>query len=304
MKFLKYLVIGIILFSLLLIGCTSAPEEPTDNLEKTTEKTKAEPEPATEAEPESETGPKKVVKTIDLLTKESSFFSDGVLDEYTELTYEEEGTNIISEELYTDENELIEKRNFIYENGFLAKEEVYDSSENLQSYYVYKYDDDGNLIAELMYDNEDELQLKSTYEYDTTGKRVKWSIYSGDEALFSYTEYSWEGDKNSKTESFTPAGELDVYFEYEFDPEGNRVKGTEYEANGDVLEFRTYEYENGNLVEEIVYRANGSVKRKVRYTNDDRGNPVEILYLNGADKVQERVTKEYIQRDIIEYIEE
>ena len=82
------------------------------------------------------------------------------------------------------------------------------------------------------------------------------------------------------------------------------TKSTQYDADGDVLEFRTYEYENGSLVEEIIHRQNGSVERTVQYKNDEAGNPVEIIYKNSSGEIQERLTREYIRREYIEYLEE
>ncbi len=296
MKRILFGISVLLILSFFFLGCATAPEEPAEQSKEPV----TEPEPKEVSEPEKE--PEKVVKTIYLLFKESSYFADGVLDEYTIFTYEEEGTNIISKNLYTDDDVLIETRKYINENGLLVKEEVYDGSEKLQTYHTFTYDSSGNLSSEETFDNEDVLQLKSTYEYDNAGKRIKWSIYSGNDALFSYTEYTWKNGLNTRADTYTPSGELDVYFEYEYNNSGNLIKGTQYEADGDIIDFKTYSYENGHLTEEVIHRDNGSVKRKVQYLNDDRGNPAEIIFLNAAEKVQERLTREYIQREIIEYI--
>lgn len=295
----------LIIFSaltLLFAGCVTPPEETAEKEEAAA--AEAEPEPAPEPEEETSAEPEEIVRTVDLLTKESSYFADGVLDEYTSYVYEEEGEKLITKEIYSDDGSLIEKRVFTYGNGLPVKEEVFNESGELQTYYVYEYDDSGKLISEASYDSEDELQLKSIYEYNSEGEKVKWSIYSGSEALFSYTEYSYEDGQFVRAETYTPGGELDVYFENDYNDAGNMTKSTQYDADGDVLEFRTYEYKNGSMVREIIHRANGSVQRTVEYSNDERGNPLEIIYKNASGKVQERLTREYMQREYIEYIEE
>ncbi len=290
-------------FALLLSGCVTPPEGPAET-EMKTETEPAENEPAPEPRGETPKEPEKIIRTIDLLQTERSFFADGTLDEYTVTTYEEEGDRIAATETFTNDGQLLEKRIFFYEDGHPVKEEVVNESGKLQTYYTYEYDNSGNMISESTYDPEGVLQLKSVYEYDNDGRKTSWSIYSGSGALFSSTKYVYTQGKLTKAETYTPAGELDVYFENEYDSAGNMTQSTQHEADGNVLEFRTYEYSNGAVVEEVIHRQNGSVKRSVEYSNNERGNPVEIIYKNASGTIQERLTREYVQREYIEYLEE
>jgi hypothetical protein len=280
-------------FALLLSGCVTPAEGPAETEMETVT---VEKKPAAE--------PEKIVRVIDLLEEERSFFADGTLDEYTVAAYEEDGERILAKETFSDNGELLEKRNFFYEDGFPVKEEVVNGTGELQTYYVYEYDNSGNLLTESTYDPEGELQLKSVYDYDNDGRKTEWSIYSGSGALFSSTKYVYEQGNFTKAETYTPAGDLDVYFENEYDSDGNMMQSTQHEADGSVLEFRTYEYAGGALVEEVIHRQNGSVKRSIQYTNNERGNPVEIIYKNASGTIQERLTRKYVKREYIEYLEE
>jgi NADPH-dependent curcumin reductase CurA len=112
----------------------------------------------------------------------------------------------------------------------------------------------------------------------------------------------WENGKNTRIETYTPGGDLDVYFELTYNDEGNITKKAQYTADGSLEEYRSYTYEDGNLVEETVHRSNDSVMRKIMYAYDQYGNPTKIVFEGSGGTVQEIVTREYIERDIVKYI--
>lgn len=303
MKALKYTLIPFILTALLLAGCAGTSEQTVREEPGRPEKEMAEteePSVDTSSAAEEEKEPEKIVRTVDLLARENSYFADGSLDEYTVYTYEDESDKLLTRTTYSDDDAVLEKREYEYENGNMIKELVYDASGDLQTYYSYEYDEDGNLLSRETYNADDELQLRSTYEYDGKGNKTAWSVYSGSGALFSTTEYFYTDGNFTRAETYTPAGDLDVVFSNEYNDDGNVVKSTQMEPDESVIEFRTYAYEDGFLVEEVLNRANGSVLRKIRYENNDLGNPVTLHYLNASGDVQERRTREYLRRQFID----
>lgn len=295
------LFIGLLLLAF-IFGCATGPSKVT---EEPAEKTAEEPEVEKEAEPQAEAveeAPEPITVIIDLLQKESSYYADGVLDEYIIITYQEGSTDRDSRERFNDENQLQERWEYIYENDLLKREENYNGAGELQKYHVYDYDNQGNVILDAMYDEKDELQSKSEYEYDGTGNKVLWEVYGGNGALLSTTKYIYENGLNTRIETYTPAGELSVYFEIEYE-NGNPVKKAEYSADGEPEGYSTFVYRDGAMVEKTIHRANDSVQRKVLYENNKRGNPVHITYTNASGTVQEKIEREYKQYETIEYRE-
>ena len=268
---------------------------------------KAEPEkaeaPATEApekaeEEEAEPQPeyREVTERVQLVEKKSFYYPDGVLDRYRVYTYAETGADLLEEKLFNAEDELQERTDYSYEAGKIVSETTYDSDGNTVSTHRYEYDEDGNLVEDRLLGRNEELQSISRYEYGEKGRKVKWSVYDADDSLLAYTEYSYEDGKNTRIENYRPGGTLDDYFVIEYDDRGRRKRETWYTASGDIEEYRTYTYENGALVRETVHRGNDSVKRKIIYTNNEEGNAVKAVYMDGGDNVQERVAYEYVER--------
>lgn len=281
----------------LLLGCATTAEKQKEEKNKT-------PQAETTKETEQkEEKPEKITETVYLLEKQSSLFPDGTLDEYLLRTYEEDSTKLRNEKRFTSEDKLEEKREYVYEEGLLKKVETYNDEGELEKYHSYTYDGDGNLTVDAIYNSEDELQSKSTFEYNEDGKKVKWSVYNANEALLSYTRYIWEDGKNTRIETYTPGGELDIYFELEYNENGQLIRKARYSADDTLQEYRSYIYKEGRLVEETVHRANDSVKRRILYSYGQHDKPTLIVYESSGGTVHEKVKREYIQREIVKYID-
>lgn len=299
MKNIPIILVLVTLVLLAFFGCASQPAE-TD---ATTEETAEEKSPTTgkaEETAEKETKEpemKKVVQEIQLVKKRLSYFSDGVLDDYREYIYAEEGTNLLEEGLYNSEDEAEEKKVYTYKENLRTKMEIFNEKGELRSVHQYTYDDNGNLVEDILYDGEEKIQTRQQYEYNSQGKKIKWSVYGGSGALLSYSEYTYENGLNTRIENFSPGGDLLDYFKIEYNGDGLPVKNTWFSADGDVEEIREFDYTAGGLSEEIIRRGNGSVKRKILYTNNEKGNPVEAIHKDGGEKVLETVVFEYTTRE-------
>ena len=296
---ITFVLISLVLF--LVFGCTSQPADTTDSTEVDASQQKSKTEKAAEKETK-EPGVKKVVEEVQLIKKRLSYYSDGVLDDYREYIYAEEGTNLLEEGLYSSEDKLEEKKVYTYQDDLRAKMEIFNEKGDLRSVHEYTYDAKGNMVEDVLYDGEEKLQTRQQYEYNSQGQKTKWSVYGGSGALLSYSEYSYERGLNTRIENFSPGGDLLDYFVIEYNDEDLPVKNTWYSADDDVEEIREFDYAGGALSEEILRRGNGSVKRKILYTNNDKGNPVEAVHKDGGEKVLETVVYEYSTREFEKYV--
>ena len=74
-----------------------------------------------------------------------------------------------------------------------------------------------------------------------------------------------------------------------------------YSANGEIVGSSSFEYKEGYLAMEKIHRKNGSVQRKILFINDQFGNPVETVFMDAGDNVQERLVRVYKSREVISY---
>lgn len=289
--------------ALLWTGCATQPVETSAEISSAEQKETAESAKKPVEEKEKEPEMKVVMEEIQLLSKRLSYFFDGVLDDYREYIYAEEGTALLEERLYNSENEVQEKKVYTYEGDLLVSMEIYDEKGEIRSIHTYSYNNEGLLKEDALYNGKEELQTRQEYEYGPGGEKTKWSVFGSSGALLSYSEYLYENGLNTRIENYNPAGELLDYFLIEYDDQDRPVKNTWFTGNNSVEESREFLYGSGALIEEIVRRGNGSVKRRIRYTNNDFGNPVEAVYTDAGGKVLETIACEYSTRSVEKLVE-
>ena len=287
-------------FIMIFSGCVSE-DVPPAAAGKTGESEAGEPEIRT----------KRVVEEVQLVSRELSYYPDGVLASYRVYTYADEGIQKLEEALYNSDDELLERLVYKYEDGnYRSKQtyeglgellQTYDGNGELQNYHTFKYNDAGLLTEDVLYNLYDEPQTRQVYGYDALGNKTEWKVFNGDGALLSTTEYLYEDGLNTRIENYSPDGTLLDYFQLEYDSSSRLIRRTWYSGEDEVMQVHRYVYENGVLAEERVLRTNGSLKRRIVYTSNRAGYPVEAVYLDGGDNIQEQMAYEYVTRTRITY---
>ncbi|MDZ7794036.1 MAG: hypothetical protein U5P10_10215 [Spirochaetia bacterium] len=293
---------------LLWTGCASQPEtsekapEPKTEAEtaeaETAEAETGEAEESTEAtEPELE----KVVEEVQLVSKKTTYYSDGVLASYRVYSYADEGTEKREEILYNSDDEIEERIVYTYEGGNLTESRHYNGNNELQRIHQFDYNEEGLLIEDLLLNAKEEQQTRQEFEYNPAGHKSKWLVYNGNDTLMSYSLYEYKDGLNTRIENYSAGNDLLDYFVIEYNSGGKPEKRVWYNSSDQREQSRLYEYENGALVNETLLRANGSVKRKITYVNNSFGNPVEVVYMDAGEDIQEQVTCDYITRSKVSY---
>lgn len=181
-------------------------------------------------------------------------------------------------------------------NGTSKETCYYDSIGNLDSKWIYKYDENGNCIENYSYEyknpskkdqndsdftNIDEegrhykerLVKKWTPTYDANGKIVEWSI----------CEYT---GKHLKKKHLTKET-------IKYDNQGNVV---ERKSNGKLGNKHTFKYDDhGNMIEKS-FESGGKLRRKYIYKFDNNGNLTnekEYMYFQQKDKVESTKFSKY-----------
>jgi len=283
----------VVVVVLLLFGCASTGEViDVVSVEETAE-------PVVE---EVKKAPVKIVTTLFYTVLEESYFGDGVKDEYRVFTYDDSGVFLIKEELFSADDALQESVVYEYTGSESRLGHIYDASGILLSYGLNVYDADGNILKKEKFDSRDVLQSRSEYEY-RDGIKSRWSVYNDSQSLLSTTNYMYTGNLLTRIESFSPGSDLEEYFELSYDSAGMLLENIHYNTDGKIEDSRSFEYKDGYLSMEKVHRKNGSVQRKILYINDQFGNPVETVFMDAGDNVQERIVRMYESREEISYEE-
>ena len=163
---------------------------------------------------------------------------------------------------------------------------------------TYKYDDNGNILEKVTTSNGSKARIEYTYE---DGRLIEDRLYSND-GVYSYSDvsltkyYYYEDDRLVKIRSVTRGG-LEAVTEYSYgdntetqihynsdgsisfiqtaylDDDGKIVKGVLTEANGEVMDTRTFHYDNGFLVKAIVER-DGVITNTFNYEYNNIGDKI------------------------------
>ncbi len=244
--------------------------------------------------------PVKIVTTVFYPVKEESYFGDGTKDEYRIFTYNDDGTLLLKEELFSSDDQLQESIVSEYSSSELYIRRFYGSDGKLKSYEKIAVDSEGNILKNEKYDNKDKLQSISAYEYKD-GQKTSWKVYNSTNSLLSTTNYLYTGNLLTRIESLSPGGDLEEYFVLKYNSDGLLVENTHFNTDGKIEDSKTFKYKDGFLSMEEQHRKNGSVSRKVMYQNDENGNHVETVFMDAGDNVQERLVRVYESREEISY---
>lgn len=297
----KYIMLTLAIL-MVIAGCATAPE-PEAPPEEAAPAMAAEPRQA--EEPEKEPEPVYETVTVPLKTKETVYFSDGVVDRYTEISYIDDTALVEREETYNTYDELLESVTVEYEDNLPVKRLTYGPDSKLRSYTVSDYNEQGLLLVQEFYDRKDNLQTRSTYEYDDSGRKVRWSVYGGSNNLLSYTDYLYdEKGRLVEMKIYSPDGTLEDTFAYEYDGSGMiPVKQIRYTAAGAVEQIEEFRVENGLVMEKRTLLPSGAVEYRFEYEYGDHGELLREAVYAGEDNLMEYYEMEYTLREETRLVE-
>lgn len=143
--------------------------------------------------------------------------------------------------------------------GQLLKKEVKDPSEKVLMSDTKTYNISGNIIQDVHFDATDNVTTQTDFVYDIAGNLIRDKTLRNN-VVFAETkhEYDATGKLIQKTR-LNGKGQIDYYFTYEYDTQGNMTKEN-YFYNNQVTSVRTFEYDlKGNKIKESYLDKLGSV---------------------------------------------
>ena len=201
---------------------------------------------------------------------------------YTYYTAWGEVESQISYSVETDELNSHSEYEYDEDYNFLGYIHTYYSSYD-GSRTVSEHDADYTLIISREYDVNGNLRSWTEPEYDDRGNEIKSVTYRADGSIQSTYERTFN-EKNEMIETrstyYTESGSYTVYV---MDKNYDTQSRTDYDANGNVKDFATYEYEydaRGNKTKQYVYDKDGKLDYWTEYFYDENGNYLDSEWHN------------------------
>jgi hypothetical protein len=283
------------LVALLAISCASSAPAPAEAPAQV--KNEA-PAPAPEAKaPEKVAKQRTVVTKVPVLVKETSFYPDGLKDEYSTYKLDEAKRNILEKVTYDAARaEPTERLVSEYKDGVLAAETIYESDGKVRTRRELSYDGQGRLVSERVLDAKGKGQSSSSYSYDDKGRKVEWRALDGSGSLKALTSYSYGADglaaMNLKNASGASTGSIKLEYQ------GGKLARRSYLAmDGSLQKYEAYVYADGRLSAVENRRADGSLASKTSYEYGPIGEVLKTVESDSSSSVKGYSLYEYVIRE-------
>lgn len=159
----------------------------------------------------------------------------------------------------------------------------------------YEYDEAGRQIVDNGgYDFSNGIFSRVEYRYDGNGRRIEqneFDVLSGEQIGRSAFSYEGEGEDCVRRDAYDAAGNLETYWTYEYDRDGNRVRETAYSPDGEMEYDWYYEYDKaGNRVHYEAFFGDGTLYETAEWEYDEDGTLIrDTRYDGDGNKISETV---------------
>lgn len=176
-----------------------------------------------------------------------------------------------------------ERDGSLYEKTFYERNEKGDalkamqknSSDEVKSYWTYKYDSDNNMIEVKTYDSKNNLTNIQSNKYDEKGNNIEMLLKNPlNDKVWKYV-YRYNSD-NQKIEQFRykPDGSLKDRRTYTYNEKGNEFEEFQHKPDGTIMKFVSEYDEMDNLTIQNWFNEQGEQTHQTsfEYVYDKNGN--------------------------------
>jgi len=235
-----------------------------------------------------------------VLVKESSFYADGLLDEYTIYKYDDSKTRLLEKATYeASRPDPLERVVSEWKDGRLAVDTAFDADGKMKLRREYAYDAAGRLANERVLDAKAQPQSSSAYLYDGKGAKVEWRAFDGSGLLRAVTRYS-----PGRIDLLDAAGKAAGAIVVESGADGRPLKRSYLAADGSLQKIELYSYAGGSAAGGAgepgaleTRRADGSLASRTTYSYGALGELVSSRTEDGAGAARESRRYEYSIRE-------
>jgi len=250
----------------------------------------------------SQSGGRRVTRDREALEiKQSVFFADGTLDEYTTSQWDSAYTHIDSQARYSASGAMLEQVEFAYndDKGYITTKITRDVESRLRNRVVYQYNPQGRLFRESLVDNKGKIISTYEYTYDNKGNRVSRIIKNRAGDKLAETVYTFDNQGRmitSQTRDFSDAGISST--DYQYDSQGNLIRQVVKNNEGRPTATINAVWQDGNEIRNEMLGADGSVQMRVTNEYGGNGELVKKTIENFQGASKQIMQYEYIFRPV------
>lgn len=253
--------------------------------------------PAPAAVPQKQRKERTISVQVPVLVKETSYFADGLVDEYVVYKYDPALVSLLGKDTYDGSRpDPIERVVVEAENGRAKAETTYGADGGLRLRHEMTWDQEGRLVSERTLDLKGKVQSSSTYVYDAAGNRLEWRAFDGQGLLRAVTSYEYRDGRLALVDMKDGSGKRTGTIALEYDAAGLLAKRLYRAADGKLQKYEVPAYSGGRLLSLETRLADGSLVSKVSYTYGDLGQVLSSAVSDAAGTVRDRRSFEYAIR--------
>jgi len=253
--------------------------------------------PAPAAAPQKQRKERTVTVQVPVLVKETSYFADGLVDEYAIYKYDASLLVLLEKDSYDGSRpDPIERVVAEVESGRAKAESTYGADGKLRLRREMTWDQGGRLLSERTLDQKGSVQSSSAYAYDAAGNRLEWKAFDGQGLLRAVTGYEYREGRLVLVDMKDGAGKRTGSIAVEYDAAGLVAKRLYKAADGKLQKYEVPTYSAGRLMTLETRLADGSLVSRVAYTYGDLGQVLGSVVTDAAGAVKDRRSFEYTIR--------
>ncbi len=238
-----------------------------------------------------------VVTKVPVLVKETSFYPDGLVDEYITYKLDAANKNVVEKATFDPSRpDPIERAVPEYKDGRLAAESIFDSDGKLRSRRELGYDASGRLVSERVLDANGKVQSSSAYAYDGQGRKVEWRVLDASGSVRAVSAYTYDKNDLIGVAMKDSGGMLSGSIKMEY-ADGLLSKRSYLGPDGALQKFESYSYAGGKAASLENHRADASLASRVTYEYGPNGELVKSSEFDSSGALKGYSSYEYVVRE-------
>ena len=238
-----------------------------------------------------------VVTKVPVLVKETSFYSDGLVDQYIIYKLDDTKKLLLEKATYdTSRSDPVERLALEYKDGRETAETLYESDGKVRSRRELSYDAKGLLASERVLDSKGAVQSSSAYAFDAKGQKTEWRVLDASGSAKALTSYIYGKDGLSAIEMRDIGGKVTGTIKLEYSG-GKLDKRSYFGSDGTLEKYEAYAY-SGELLSSLEnHRADGSLAGKTAYEYGSSGELAKASEYDASGALRSSTSYEYIFRE-------
>ncbi len=234
-----------------------------------------------------------------VLAKLTSYYPDGLVDEYSTFKYDDAKRKLIEKASFDSNRSDPSERVLTEWKGELASaESVYESEGRLKLRREFEYDSAGHLAKERILDPKGLVQSSSSYTYDSAGNKTEWKVQDGKGIVMATTAYLYQTGALARIVLKDGSLKVTGSIVLEYGANGKLAKRSYLAADGSLQSYESYVYSPaGALLALENHRSDASLASSLAYEYGPLGELVKMTEADGSGAVRTTTRYEYSVRE-------